>query len=147
MPYGGNPNTSASDAVRALVGDTDPAASLLDDNTYLMIVATEANLYARASVAASALAGKYALEFNKRISHFWRDAKVLYEHYSALAKLYRRTAKSRIAAHPYAGGTVRADVETAALDQTTVQPRFNVGQIDDTEVANQRDSDWWDWLW
>lgn len=143
MPYTGLPQSNASDAIRALVGDTDPTTGLLDDNTYLLIVATERNLYARASIAASALAGKYALDFNKRIGHFWRDAKVLYDHFSALAKLYRRTARSRIPAAPYAGGTIRADVEDAAQDSTMVQPTFNVGQIDDTEVAQMRDDEWW----
>jgi hypothetical protein len=141
MPYGGNPQSSASDAVRAMVGDTDPAAPLLDDNTYVFILATETNEYARASMAAQSLAGKFAQQFNKRIGDFWRDAKPIFEHYAALAKDYRRQARVRINAQPFAGGVNVADVEASRADDTIVQPRFEIGMIDRTAVKTTPPSD------
>lgn len=134
MPYTGNPQSSASDAVRAMVGDTDLVTALLDDNTYTFILATETNVYARAAMAAQSLAGKYAQQFNKRIGDFWRDAKPIFEHYAELAKDYRRQARVRIKARPFAGGIDVTEVETWRADDSIIQPRFEVGMIDNTAV-------------
>lgn len=134
MPYSGNPTTVPADAVRALVGDTDPANPLLDDPTYAFILTVETNIYARASLAAQSLAGKYAQQFNKRIGDFWRDAKPIFDHYAELSKDFRRQARVRIKAQPFVGGVDKLTVDAERANTSKVQPRFEVGMIDGSAV-------------
>lgn len=130
MPYGGNPTTDAADAIRVMVGDTDASAPRLDDGTYALIIATESNIYSRARMAAQALAGKYADQFDKRVGDLWRNAKVLYDHYSDLAKIFRMEAKRRIPATPFSGGASVTDVSARNDDDDRVKPSFEVGMQD-----------------
>lgn len=130
MPYTGNPDTNAADAVRVMVGDTDPAAPKLDDPTYALILATEANVYSRASMAAKALAGKYAVEMDRRVGDLWRNAHVLFDHYTELAKQFRSEAKRRVPAQPFSGGTSVSDVGARNGDGDRMKPSFEVGMQD-----------------
>jgi len=134
MPWGNDPIGNPSDAIRALVGDTDAAKPKLTDETYLLIIANETRIYARASMAARALAGKYATEMTKRVGDLWREAKVLFQHYSDLAKDYRHESSRRAIAKPFLGGNDVIDVETRRQDTGVVQPEFEIGMMDATPV-------------
>jgi hypothetical protein len=130
MPYGGNPSTVAADAVRALVGDTDPDSPLLDDDTYTMILAQESNVYLRASLACSALASKWAPQMTHRIGDLWREAKVVYTHFQKQAQWLRLEGQRRGLGHPFAGGANKDDRGTRRDDTDVVQPNFTVGMQD-----------------
>lgn len=134
MPWGGAPSTSDADAVRVLVGDTDASAPLLADDTYTLILAQESSLYGRGSLAASMLAGKYATQMTKRIGDFWREAKVLYEHYRDLAAFLRQESSRRTPAIPFSGGTSQDDVDTRNDETDRVKPAFEIGMLDSIYV-------------
>lgn len=139
MPWSGNPSTDEADAIRALVGDMVTAAPKLSDDVYVLVIAQESRLYARASLAASALAGKYAVEMTKRIGDLWREAKTLYTHYSDLAKWFRLEAQRRAKAIPFAGGISKADVEAREEDTDRVTPSFRVGMIDSVKLRSNEE--------
>lgn len=141
MPYGGNPHTTPSDAVRVLVGDTNASAPLLDDNTYTFILAQEPNVYARAALACDALAGKYALQMDKRIGDLWRSAKVQHDHYANLAHMYREEAARRGKPVPFGGGVSVTDYDNRNEETDRVKPRFEVGMLDAIGTSKPQLSD------
>lgn len=145
MPYTGNPHTSDADAVRAMVGDTDPARPKLDDKMYVLIVATEPRLYSRSAMAATAIAGLYADQMTKRVGDFWREAKVQFDHYIALAAWLRLESGRRGVAIPFVGGLVISDNEAFEQDDTIVQPNFRIGQQDSIEIRTRPEEEepWW----
>lgn len=141
MPWGGSPHTDAADAVRALVGDMDAASPRLADNVYTMIIAEEPRLYARAALAAQALAGKYAAEMNRRVGDLWREAKVLFEHYEALSQRYWQASARRSKGLVFVGGLDKTDVETRTEDADQVQPNFKVGMQDSAYLSPDDDEE------
>ncbi len=134
MPWTGSPSTDEHDAIRAMVGDTDPAKPLLADDVYNLIVSHEKSLNARAAMAADALAGRYAREMTKRVGSLWREAKTLYQHYRDLAQWYRLETARRGAPIPFAGGVSVIDQELRREDSSIVQPSFTVGMQDSIEL-------------
>ena len=125
MPYTDDPEHVPADAVRFLLGDTNPNAPLLSDNEveYLMDLYPTSTVSAAArgaeilaskniSEAESRQVGPLRIEFSKRG-----------ERYTALAKsLWARVAVTISA--PFAGGISRADKLMRQSDPDRVQPAF-----------------------
>lgn len=135
MPWGGNPSTDPADAVRALIGDTDASAPKLSDDTYVLILATEPTLYARAAMAAFALSSIWAEQMTKRVGDLWREAKVVYEHYADLAQKLRLEGARKPTGSVFVGGHSVADNETRDNDTSITQPNFRLGMMDSFRVT------------
>jgi hypothetical protein len=141
MPWGDSPSTSAADAVRAIVGDTDAANPKLPDSVYTFILTQETSVWARAAMAAAMLAGKWAEEMTRRVGDLWREAKVVHDHYMKLAQWLRLESARRGGGLVFVGGVNAADAETRRDDTSQVQPNFSVGMLDSVEVTPEEDDD------
>lgn len=141
MPWGGSPATDASDAVRALVGDMDASNPKLADGVYTYILTVETSVWARAAMAATMLAGKWAEEMTRRVGDLWREAKVVHDHYMTLAQWLRLESARRGGGVVFAGGLNAADAETRREDSSQVQPSFSVGMLDSVVLTAEDDDD------
>ncbi len=95
--YSGAPGTNAKDEVRFLVGDTDPADPLVQDeeiNFVLTGFPDEAgrNNYQAASVVAEAIAARFARKADRSIGTLSVQAKQQHDHYVDVAKRLRGLA-------------------------------------------------------
>ena len=130
MPYGSSPSTDAQDAVMLLVGDTDLSDQLLDDDAYTFIIAQEPHVYAQASLACDAIAGKFARFMRKRVGQLWRFAEHQYEHYRDLAQYYRLESARRGRGAPWAGGQSIIDINARRSDSDRPDSYFTLGMMD-----------------
>lgn len=141
MPWGGSPATDESDAVRTLVGDMDAADPKLADGVYTFILTKEKSVWARAAMAATMLAGKWAEEMTRRVGDLWREAKVVHDHYMQLAQWLRLESARRGGGLVFVGGANVADAETRRDDTSQVQPNFSVGMLDSVVITPDEDDD------
>lgn len=114
------PTTSDVDAVRFLVGDTDPNDKQLDDCEIEWLLDDNGNVIGAAICAAIALAAIYSRQYDSRgIGSLGTIA----QHYLDLSKaLIAKRGRKAVAA--FAGGISRTDKTTRAADSDRVRPEF-----------------------
>jgi len=143
MPYGGNPSTDGSDAVRLLVGDlsTSTSGEYLADGDYDYFIAQTPNQYVAAALAANSLAALFMGAaasgtgsngyLRKRVGDLElekADATKTAESYRLLSKQLSKGSAGTIT--PYAGGISRSDKASVKSDADRVEPAFARGQFD-----------------
>ena len=86
MAYTGDPANNPIDAVRLLVGDTDPSAEILTDAEYQYFLDLTNNAVIPAAIlAARTIAAKYALLVNEEVGEVKISYEQRYKHYIDLA--------------------------------------------------------------
>lgn len=92
--YDGDPDGNRTDEVRFMVGDTDPADPLVQDEEIdyvltLHVPAVGKPAWLAAAWTCDAIAGKFARRMQQSIGSLSRSAQQQYEHYRDLAAHYR----------------------------------------------------------
>lgn len=136
--YSGNPSASTRDEVRFLVGDTDTADQLAQDEEIAYAVAQEANARAAAARVARAIAAKFARKADKSVGDLRISYKQQYDNYIALADELTRDA-AIYGAMPYAGGISESDKDSVEDDSDRVNPSFKRGMHDNPGVPTDND--------
>lgn len=130
------------DDVRLLIGDTDGnAQTLSDSNIDFFLTEANNNTYLAASLAADAIAAKFARDVtnsqsdSQGLHSLSRNNSDKYKHYKELAatlmKRYQQRAGSNssgsgaAALNVFAGGISKADKSTRNADSDRVQTAFN----------------------
>lgn len=134
------------DNVRLLIGDTDSTDELLtDDNILFLLEETSDNAYLAASMAAQAIAAKYARQVSesKSDSHGLhnqrRELSDRYKHYKELAETLQKRYQNQSginglgATGVYAGGISKANKTTVSNDTDRVAPSFTRELHDNNE--------------
>lgn len=147
MPYSGDPEGVARDAVRLLCGDVSTSASgeFLDDADYDFFVAQSSNAFIRAQIAANALAAKFTGSaasasgdgyLEKSVGDLKikkADALGAAKEYRSMASMYGRHAAAGIT--PFSGGMSLADKATVGADADRARPAF-VSRLFDNSGAS-----------
>jgi len=136
--YAGDPSATPSDAVRFLVGDTNPNRPLLDDREVAWAIAENPNQNIAAAVLAEHLFGKFAAQADISVGPVSKS-------YSKVAELFKKKAdqlrseacKFAIASFP---ATKIASKDALDDDQTLTRPAFSVG-LGDNVFAQQINDD------
>jgi hypothetical protein len=119
--YSGDPSASNLDEVRFLIGDTDSADALVQDEEINYAIATEANNRMAAVRIARALSSKLSRKVDKDVG----DLKIKYsqmaKQFSDLAVFLEKEAVS-FGAIPYAGGIGESDKESVEDNTDRVSP-------------------------
>ena len=146
--YAGTPKTVSRDAVRILVGDTiehkrslsdaevafflgrhgitDPTTTYSDQDMIVVRAAAE---------ACDALAGKYSADAAFGVAGLSEAANQKSIEYRQRAIALKKMVAAGAA--PYLGGRDTADKDTWNADSSIVQPKFKVGQFDNTQADRQ----------
>ena len=85
MAYGGAPSSSASDALRLLIGDTG-ATSVLADAEVAYFLSLDSNIHIAAAKACRAIAAEYAGAIDYSLGDLSESNSQKYAHWVALAK-------------------------------------------------------------
>jgi hypothetical protein len=123
--YSGDPSSSAKDAVRFAIGDTDATDPLLTDEEINHLVAEYGTAKQAAPAAAEAIAAKFSRQASKSVGDLSIQLNQKAEAYMALARRLAQRA-STVAAAPYAGGVDAAD-RASETDTSLLQPVFKRG--------------------
>jgi len=136
--YSGNPASSANDAIRFLIGDTDTNDQLLSNEeiAWLNLQVTGSStstdqLYSTAHDAATSIAAKFTRLADKSIGDFSVSYSQKAEQYRQLSLDLKAQALRDSAPIPYAGGLSYSDKEIDIGDNDMVQPYFRTGQFAD----------------
>lgn len=146
MPYSGDPEGVARDAVRLLVGDISTAASgeFLDDADYDFFISQSSNRFISAQIAANALAAKFtgaaaSASGDGYLEKSVGDLKIkkadaigAAREYRSMASMYGRNAAAGIA--PFSGGLSISDKATVGADADRARPAF-VSRLFDNDGA------------
>jgi hypothetical protein len=127
--YSGNPSSSARDAIRFEVGDTDTTDQLLSDEEIAYVIAIYGGSYEGASNAAMAIAAKFARLMSRSIGGLSADFAAKYQHYTELAENLMKKAKM-FPPSPYGSGWSRSQKETVSGDDDR-EPTFSEKGIHD----------------
>lgn len=122
--YTGNPDVDQRDAIRFLVGDTDPTDQLISDEEILFLLDEHGETYTTASYAAEAIAAKFAREFSVDADGVSVNAKDAYHQYVKLAHNLRDTASSMGSPTPYFGGASKAERRKDDADTDLIPLHF-----------------------
>jgi len=130
--YSGDPTTSRKDELRFLIGDTDSAEPLLQDEELDYILSKQASIYLAAAVACDTIAAKFSREADTRAGPGSRLSVALSQRakaYRAMAAEFRQMVTGEEAwvvarAIPYVGGLSLGERQADAADEDLIQPRF-----------------------
>ena len=137
--YSGDPNASARDAIRFLVGDTDTTEQLLSDEEIAWIniqasgsaTATD-SLYECGHRACHAISAKFARQADKQIGDLQVQLSQRAAAYRAMADdLRQMSLRENTVPVPYAGGITISDKNIDADNPDIYRGRFRSGQFDD----------------
>jgi len=87
--FGNDPQNSVRDRVRILIGDTNPAQPLLEDEVIDWLIQREVNEFLAASRAAEAIAARFAREADIAVGDLSLKYSQLANHYFELAASLR----------------------------------------------------------
>ena len=87
--FGNDPQNSIRDRVRILIGDTNPAEPLLEDEVLDWLIKREVNEFLAAARAAEALAARFAREADIAVGDLSLKYSELASHYLELAASLR----------------------------------------------------------
>ena len=126
--YGGDPSTSPVDAVRFLVGDTNPKRPLLDDREVKWAIDQNPNQNLAAATLAEHLFGKFASMADISVGPVSKS-------YSKVAELFQRKAsqlrtEACRSAVPSFPATRIASKEALAQNTALTSPNFVIGISD-----------------
>lgn len=130
--YSGNPAESTLDAARFLVGDTDPARPLLNDNEFGYALSVYPLPAGAAVMLLEVLASRFAREADFTAGQVSKSFSQISEAYQKRADALR--ANNNRNALPFFGGQSWSGKQALANDTDAVQPHFVMGQFDDPTV-------------
>lgn len=133
--YSGDPNKSAKDQCRFLLGDTDSQDQLLSDQEINWALGVYGNTPINACIRlAEGIIAKFSRLANEQVGQVRIDFKQKAEGYRALL----RDLRSRLTmenATPYAGGISVADKQTVAMNSDRVRPDFTKHMMENDQIA------------
>jgi hypothetical protein len=135
--YTEDPINVPRDEVRVLIGDTDSADPLIADEVIDYALTKGSSVYA-ASVAAKAIAAKFARLVTNSVGSVSESASDLYAHYKELAE--RLESESYALAAPSFGGLTIAEHERDAADTGLVQATAQRDQFDNPLAVTSHDA-------
>lgn len=146
--YSGNPSSSATDAIRFLIGDTDTNDQLLSNeeiqwvNTQASGSATStATLYDSAYRCCMYVASKLAREADKQIGDLRVSMSQKAESYRKQAAILQAQSKEyNFVPIPYAGGLSISDKEIDDDNSDSFRPWFQSGQFQNVQDGAARQS-------
>ena len=122
-----SPSDSEKDAVRFLIGDTDPDDALVQDEEieFFLEEFPSSNYHAAAEVAES-IAAKFSREVAHSGDGLSYAAEQLQQNYAALAERLRKQGRRRFRSGmgPYVGGISRREREMADADKDKIPSAF-----------------------
>ena len=123
--YDGTPDELV-EQVRLLIGDTNDARVLLQDTEIQFFIDEEGGLYAAASAAARAIAGKFAgdVSVSRASGSLSKDQR--FDHYMKLARSLESKGMSR--AESFAGGRSISEKDRQQSKSDRVPSRFRRDQ-------------------
>ena len=122
--------TSPKDVVRLLIGDTNTANQLLQDEEIAYILTRRPNTYGAAAECCRSLATRFATEATTKAGNTEIMYSDISKAYAARATAFESQAANSGAGLPYAGGLSQADKENAMEDSDRVPPQFALGDDD-----------------
>lgn len=145
--YSGNPNYSAKDQTRFLVGDTMEFDKLLSDQEIIWLLGQYNNTPINAALRACET---IITRFSRLADETVGRVKI---EYSQKAKAYMQTLnmlQNRLAmedASPYCGGISVSDKQTEAMNSNRVRPDFYKHMMENWDIAPwTTQTDFWAWL-
>ena len=136
--YSGNPSSSAVDAIRFLIGDTDSTDPLLSNEEISWVnleqtgsATSTADLYTSAYYACQAIGAKLSRLADKSIGDLSVSLSQKAVAFRELAKDLQAHANRQSAPIPYAGGLTYSDKEIDTENYDSVRPYFRSGQFED----------------
>lgn len=126
--YSGDPSTSSLDSLRFMLGDTDSANPILQDEEINWVISQNTSIDDAAYSVCMGIIAKYSRLADKSVG------KVSIK-YSQIVKQYQQLANklwlnAGIVVTPYAGGIDVADNQAKAADNSIEQPSFRRGVFD-----------------
>ena len=131
MTWSYNPGALATSPlyqVRLALGDTQPAAPLLQDEEIAQYLSRYGNPYFAAASAAEALAGGYSRQVDRSLGGMSLQNSQKAAQFLALARSLRR--QGALQATPYAGGQSVADKQGREQNTDRVAPEFTKTTFD-----------------
>lgn len=133
--YSYNPQNSAKDQVRFLVGDTDESDPLLDDREILYLLAQYNNAPINAAIrACEAIMGKFARMVNEQVG----GVKIDFTERIKSMDYLKRALIQRIATEdiqPYAGGISISDMIQVAQNTDRPCPPMTLHEMENRQIA------------
>lgn len=126
--YGNNPATSDQDAVRFLVGDTNPDRPLLDDREVDWAISQYPNKNLAAAHLAEHLFGRFASMADIKVGPVSKNFSKVAELFKKKADQLRREAC--LLAAPSFPAIDRAKKEALEQDTSLTSPQFHIGLSD-----------------
>jgi len=126
--FGNDPRNSVRDRVRVLIGDTNPAQPLLEDEVIDWLIERERNELLAAAKAAEAIAARFAREADISVG----DLSVKY---SNLAAQYLELAASLREQFSLEAGTPESVGFPALAREEPRTPLFRIGQFESSGGA------------
>lgn len=121
--YSGNPAANEKDAVRFLIGDTDPDDPLLQDEEILYLLEHTNEVEGAAAEAAYSLAARFSRQADKSVGDLSLSLSQKSAAFWQLAEsLWRR---SGLRALPFAGGISKSQKRATEADADRVKPAFS----------------------
>lgn len=144
--YSGNPSDSSLDEVRFLVGDTDSADQLVQNEEISYAIATESSSLLAAVRVLRALAGKWARKADKAVGDLKISYSQLQKSFLALADKLEKTELSPLTGGlkgtPYAGGISISDKDSVADNTDRAEPAFKRGLHDNPELWPEEEDEY-----
>lgn len=139
--YGAKPDTSQLDHVRLLIGDTDCANPLLQDEEIQFFIQEEGATFCAAALAAESIAGKLARNTDYRAGGISKSKSQAFDHYMKLAKRLRARLSEDGLVGFYAGGLSEAEKISDRQNSDLPQPDFTRERFDHPGVNAPFDED------
>lgn len=136
-----SPSDSEKDAVRFLLGDTDPDDELIQDEEINFLLDERQDRYHAAADAAEQIAGRFTREVNQSADGLsWSGSSLSQQFFELATKLRaqgRRARRSGFA--PYAGGLSKHEREMDNADQDLYKGHFSSHMHDNQRAEPQDD--------
>ena len=139
--YSGDPSVSSKDAVRFLVGDTNPDEPLVQDEEIVYMLALETDPKGAAAAICEALSAKFATAVDMRLGDYSISMSQKAESFAARARQLRIASGIRIGV-PYAGGISVSDKGAQEEDDDRVQPAFRRRMMNNPGSGDEEDERW-----
>lgn len=136
--YSGDPASSARDAVRFAIGDTDTSDQLLNDAEISYITTEYGESWYAFSQAALAVAGKFSRLMSRSIGGLSADFGVKYQHYLELSDKLKASGAS-LPASPYGSGWKLSEHDVIDSDSDRT-PTFASKGVHDNQRGQPADN-------
>lgn len=139
-----NTQSSDKDKVRFLVGDTDTADQLVQDEEINVVLARKADIYNAAAEVCRTIAAKFARRVDKKVGHLSLSASQKAKAYLELAEKFESDAyRNGLVASPYLGGETISDMELDEENSDLPQPSFSRGMHDNPNDTDDDIVEFW----